>query len=294
MDVVSDAITVMRTGTPESGRRIARRQWRMRFAPYDGAGFHVLLAGSCRMYPVAGPPVLMNVGDVVLLPRGSGHDLASDDATTEAVPFESWSPTESDVDGPVVSELLCAKYRMDSSRAHPLLAELPDVVHIPAGAGRHPQLRAAVDLLGGEVQQSLPGTDAALPGLLDLLLVYVLRAWLADRPSGWSQALADPVVTAALQAMHEAPAHPWSVESLGAHVGLSRAALARRFTALVGRPPMNYLTWWRLTSAARLLRESDRPLSTVAEQVGYRSVFAFSHAFKRQFGTAPGLYRTGT
>jgi AraC-like DNA-binding protein len=78
---------------------------------------------------------------------------------------------------------------------------------------------------------------------------------------------------------------------LAERAGLSRATLARRFTALTGQPPMTYLTWWRMTTAARLLRDTDQPLPAIARQVGYGSPFAFSHAFTRQFGLAPGRYR---
>jgi AraC-like DNA-binding protein len=295
MDVVSDAIAVMRTGRPSATRAVAGRSWRMRFAPYCGAGFHVLLRGHCWLFPEEGEPIPMSAGDVVVLSRGSAHEL-SDSASGSglaAVPFETWNGRGVEAEEPVVSELLCGKYRLDSSRAHPLMAELPEVLHVPAGAGRHPQLQATVDLLSHEMQRHDPGHDAALPGLLDLLLVYVLRGWLTDRPDvAWGRALTDPVVAAALAALHEDPAHPWSIATLGDRVGLSRAALTRRFTALVGRPPMAYLAWWRLTSAARLLRESDLPLASVAAQVGgYTSAYAFSHAFKRQFGCPPGQYR---
>jgi AraC-like DNA-binding protein len=295
MDVVSDAIAVMRTGQPSATRAAAGRSWRLRFAPYRGAGFHVLLRGHCWLFPEEGDPIEMSVGDVVVLSRGSGHDLSdtAGGSARDAVPFERWDGRAPDARAPVVSELLCGKYRLDSSRAHPLMAELPEVLHVPAGAGRHPQLQAVVGLLGHEMQHRDPGHDAALSGLLDLLLVYVLRGWLTDRPDvAWSRALTDPVVAAALQALHEDPARPWSIATLGERVGLSRAPLTRRFTALVGRPPMAYLAWWRMTSAARLLRETDLPLASIAAQVGgYRSAYAFSHAFKRQFGCPPGQYR---
>jgi transcriptional regulator GlxA family with amidase domain len=132
-----------------------------------------------------------------------------------------------------------------------------------------------------------------LTGLLDLLLVYLIRAWLDGNPApGWPQALRDREVAAALEELHTNPAAPWRIEDLAARVGLSRATLARRFTALTGRPPMAYLTWWRLTTAARLLRETELPLPSIASKVGYASPFALSHAFKRQFGVAPGGYRT--
>jgi transcriptional regulator GlxA family with amidase domain len=123
-----------------------------------------------------------------------------------------------------------------------------------------------------------------------------VRAWFEsarapDAPTGWAAAITDPVVHEALQHIHQRPANPWTVESLAAGVGLSRAAFARRFSALTGQPPLTYLTWWRMVLASRLLRSSDVSLDTVAGQVGYASEFAFAKAFKRHFGIAPGGYR---
>lgn len=206
---------------------------------------------------------------------------------------------------------LCGAYHLDRAYTHPLLGSLPPVVHVPAQLGGAPGgdddgaragLRATVELLGAELGTALPGTGIVVPALLDAMLVYILRTWYAEAAAttsgtvghptrGWAAALADPVVRAALDAVHDNPAAPWTVESLGAHAGLSRAAFSRRFTALVGRPPLAYLTWWRLTGAARLLRHSDAPLASVADQVGYASEYAFANAFKRQFGTSPGRYR---
>jgi AraC-like DNA-binding protein len=83
----------------------------------------------------------------------------------------------------------------------------------------------------------------------------------------------------------------WTVRDLGAAVGMSKTAFARRFTAMVGQPPLTYLTWWRLSTGARLLRDTDAPLAAIAHQVGYTSEFAFANAFRREFGTAPGRFR---
>ncbi len=128
------------------------------------------------------------------------------------------------------------------------------------------------------------------------MLLFILRAWAQQQPPGqathgWAAALTDPAVSRALDGIHREPGRSWTVESLAAHAGLSRAALARRFTALVGQPPLTYLTWWRMTTAARFLRNSDDPLNTLARKVGYRSEYAFAHAFKREFDLAPGRYR---
>ncbi|MFI1678957.1 helix-turn-helix domain-containing protein [Streptomyces sp. NPDC020607] len=193
--------------------------------------------------------------------------------------------------------MLCGKYHLDRGQAHPLLDEIPDIVHLPRRPGHHPELQAAIDLLGREAGASRCGADVAVAGLLDLLLVYMVRAWLeasqADSHSmaRWPAALSDPVVARALRHLHEAPEAPWTNEVLAARTGVSRATLARRFTTLVGRAPMAYLTWWRMSRAALLLRDSTAPLDSVARQVGYSSPYALSHAFTRAFGTTPGRYR---
>ncbi|MER8045142.1 AraC family transcriptional regulator [Streptomyces sp. NPDC094032] len=301
MDVLSDAIAAMRTGRPHSSRTVRFAPWGFRFPASRGAGFHVVLQGTAWLLPRDGaPPVRLCPGDVVLLPHGVGHGLADDPGTplVDAVPAPdgSW-PTLPDR-GPVGAGetlLLCGSYQLSRARAHPLLSELPPYVHIPARVGAHPRLRAAVDLLGAELAEPQPGADTIVPALLDTLLLYLLRTWWlaerADRSTGWSAALSDPAVAGALRALHDDPARPWTVEELGALGGLSRAAFARRFTTLVGRPPLAYLTWWRMTTAGRLLRTDDLPLRAVAQRSGYSSEFAFAKAFKREYGVAPGQYR---
>jgi AraC-like DNA-binding protein len=288
VDVLSDAIAVMRTGQPHASRTRLAAPWGIRFPAQDGAGFHAILHGTGFVIPAHGAPMAFASGDVVFLPHGLGHAIA-DAPTTPLVEFRGTLAGSGT--GPR-TEMLCGAYRLDRSRAHPLVAELPDVVHLRAG--RHPALRGALDLLVGEVSTA-PGADAAMSALLDLLLVYMVRAWYDERPAGaatgWSAALGDPAVAEALRAIHSHPERPWTVQSLAALAGLSRAPFARRFTETVGSPPLAYLTWWRMTTAARLLRESDRPLRAVAARVGYVSEFAFAKAFKREFGMAPGRYR---
>jgi AraC-like DNA-binding protein len=299
MDVVSDAIRAVRIGRPSSNRVRVGGSWSTRLAPYDGAGFHVVLEGGCRLLTEDGGTLALGAGDAVLLPHGAGHVLADSDADAaraqRAVPFEEWAEGRAPRvprPGPGEAELLCGKYRLDRSRVHPLLAELPQVVHLPNRVGSHPELRSAIDLLGRELDERRPGACIALPSLLDLLLVYMIRAWLAEGAGGaWPAVLEDPVASAALRALHSDPAEPWTNERLAEEAGVSRPTLARRFSALVGRPPMAYLTWWRLTLAASLLRETADPLGSVARQVGYGTPYALSHAFRREFGVTPGRYR---
>jgi AraC-like DNA-binding protein len=129
---------------------------------------------------------------------------------------------------------------------------------------------------------------------LDLMPITALRAWFT-RPGAqvptWYRAHGDPVVGPDLRLPHGNPAHPWTLPALAARTGTSRANLARRFTALVGQPPMTYLRERRLARAADLLREPGATLAAVADRVGFANAFALSAAFKREHGISPSEYR---
>jgi AraC-like DNA-binding protein len=306
VDVVSDAINVMRMGLPHSSRTIKVAPWGVRFLSSDGAGFHVVLQGACWLIPTEGEPILLRTGDVAFLPGGRAHGLCDsldtplvDVSPTALVEFGNGAVLESDSAEGADREatvLLCGAYRVDRSHVHPLLAELPEVVHLPARVGQHPSLRATVDMLGAELETRRPGADAIVTALLDALLLYIVRAWVetGDEPesaTGWTAALRDTEIHSALRCIHEDPAEAWTVASLGARVGVSRAAFARRFTTITGQSPMSYVTWWRMVVASSRLRQTDDSLYAVARRVGYTSEFAFAKAFKRQFGVSPGQYR---
>lgn len=268
MDLLSDAVAAMRTGQAHSNLIAHAGRYRGELPATEGAGFHVVLEGSCVLTVGAAPAITLGPGDVAFLPWGAAHGLSGAGMV-----------------------LLCGAYLHDRSRIHPLLAGLPEVVHLPAGIGRRSDLRAAVDLLGSELRDRQPGSARMIPALLEILLLQILRTWSAEAGTGWAAALRDPAVAATLRAIHNNIARPWTVAGLAAEAGLSRAALARRFGALTGMPPMAYLTWWRMTVAAGLLRDGDLPLAGVARRVGYASEYAFAHAFKRIQGLPPGAYR---
>jgi AraC-like DNA-binding protein len=135
-----------------------------------------------------------------------------------------------------------------------------------------------------------------LAKLSELLFVEALRRYielLPEQQTGWLAGLRDRFVGRALALMHERPERDWTVEELAAAVGLSRSALAQRFTEFIGQPPMQYLTRWRLTVAAQRLRSEKASLARIAEDSGYDSEAAFNRAFKRALGTTPAAWRRG-
>ncbi|MER5948711.1 AraC family transcriptional regulator [Streptomyces sp. NPDC001904] len=194
-------------------------------------------------------------------------------------------------DGP--AQMLIGTYQMRGEITTRLLDALPPLLVLPTEVWQCP----LTPLVAEEIVKDEPGQEVVLDRLLDLLLIASLRAWFArpeaDAPA-WYRALGDPVVGRALRLVQDDPAHPWSVAELAARSGVSRAALARRFTDLVGEPPMTYLTGWRLALAADALRDGDSGLTVaaIARRVGYGSAFALSSAFKREYGVSPQEYRS--
>ncbi|MFI7542622.1 AraC family transcriptional regulator [Actinoplanes sp. NPDC049599] len=263
-----------------------------------------LVHGVAWVLPDGADPVELHPHDVALI-RGPGHYTVADDPGTPWQTLIGPGETCTTLTGPDRTTrmdragrtwgdgpdggtlLLTGTYQLHSEVSRRLLTALPPLLVRPGETG-------PVNLLAAEIARPEPGQELVLDRILDLLLVAVLRGWLADPASGapaWYRARTDPVVGPALHLLHEEPDQQWTVASLAARCGVSRSALARRFTELVGEPPMSYLTGWRLALAADLLREEELTIGAVARRVGYGSSFALSAAFKRERGVSPQEYR---
>jgi AraC-like DNA-binding protein len=244
-------------------------------------------------------PSRVTAGDVVLV-RGPAPYTFADSATTPTdirilpgqvcvdphgrllaedmeLGLRTWGNTRSE-DATV---MLIGTYEQETSVGSLLLSRLPGELVVRA---LDPGL---VTLFAEEIVRNEPGQTAAIDRLLDLVVLRCVRAELAVS----SGSPGDAQVARALRAIEEHPAQPWTVQSLAAYVGLSRAALARRFVVQVGEPPLTHLTRWRLALAADLLVGSDSTLASIAHQVGYANAFALSAAFKRVHGESPRDYR---
>ena len=272
--MLGDAVVALRAGRPYATLTDVEPPWTMTFSASPGARFHVVIQGTCDVVRAGAPTVTLGSGDAVVFPHGSAHRLQSANR--------------------MHLELVCGAYQLDRARAHPLVDDLPSSLLVQRARSGRGGVERAVAVLREELTDQEPGHEIAVPALLDVVMIRLIRAW-ADGPDGgrpgWRAGFDDPMIAPALRAMHARPEQPWTVGSLGAQAGLSRSAFARRFTEVLGQPPLTYLTWWRLTTGARLLRTTDSPLTVVAGQTGYGSPYAFANAFKRQYGFSPGQYR---
>jgi AraC-like DNA-binding protein len=307
-----DALTGLLDGPRARGafllRSIMDPPWSVRVQDRAPLSLVAIMRGEAWVVPDDADPVRLVPGDVAITRGPDPFTFADDPATRPQVVIHpgqrcttpdgkdlaqamdlgvrTWG---NDPDGSTT--MLIGTYQMRGEVSRRLLEALPSLVVLPDGAWN----RSLVPLLGDEIVKDDPGQEVVLDRLLDLLLISVLRTWFARPDSGapaWYRADSDPVVGRALRMLHNNPAASWTVASLAAATGVSRAALARRFTDLVGEPPMSYLTGWRLTLAADLLREPDATVGAVARQVGYGSPFALSAAFKRVRGISPQEHRT--
>ena len=281
--------------------------WSIRIVDEAPLSVAAVVRGEMWVVPDDAAPVHLAEGDVAVFRGPDPYTVADDPATEpqavihpgevcrtpdgrEVMPMSDlgvrlWGNSP---DG--ATQLVTGTYLVRTEVSRRLLDVLPPLVVLDAKALDTP----LVGFLADEIVKDEPGQEAVLDRLLDLLLVAVLRAWFA-RPDagtpGWFRANGDPVVGPALRLLHHEPARPWTVAALAAETGVSRAALARRFTELVGEPPMAFLAGWRLALAADLLRDRQTTLAAVARQVGYGSPYALSTAFKRVRGVSPREHR---
>jgi AraC-like DNA-binding protein len=263
--------------------------------------YHYVIAGRLLLEADGNPPVEVQAGEIVLLPRNDSHRLGS---TLDLTPVEAETLIQPPGDSGMAhiayggggerTRIVCGFLGSDS-RQDPLLATLPAVLKLNVREGAAGDwIESSFRFAAGELAAEGVGSAAVLSKLSELLFVEAVRHYVATLPpegKGWLSGLRDPYVGRALALMHARPVHSWTAQTLAREVGLSRSAFAERFTSFVGEPPMRYLALWRLRRAAQRLRESHAPLARIAFEVGYESEAAFSRAFKREFGVPPAAWR---
>jgi AraC-like DNA-binding protein len=280
--------------------------------------YHVVTAGECWAAITGEQPRKLKRGDIILLPQGDAHVVSSSPGMRANPGVDKYfemqrnhrpfrvhyshgaEPVSVDRDGassstfgtpPDTTTLVCGFIGIDARPFNPLLATLPRLLHLPGAGGRSEQM---AQLAAEESAHRRPGAEALLERLSEMMFVDAIRRHVEQLPeesTGWLAGLRDRYVGRALALLHDRPAADWTVEDLGKQVGLSRSAFHDRFVELIGQPPMQYLTQWRMQAASRLLRDTRASVAAVALDVGYDSEAAFARAFKRAAGMPPAAWR---
>jgi AraC-like DNA-binding protein len=264
--------------------------------------YHYVVEGHLRAQIPNREPVAIEAGEVLILPYNDRHLLGSH---LDLPPVPAKQVVRVPPDGGLAvirhggggekTRVVCGYLGCDRTHGNPLTSALPPIVRFDARKGSVAALmKSSLEFAADEIAARRAGSEAVLAKLSELLFVEALRHYvegLPDQQTGWLAGLKDPFVSRALSLLHGRVAQQWTVDDLGRDIGLSRSALADRFTRLIGEPPMRYLARWRLQLAAHHLRSGDMPLARIAEQVGYESGAAFNRAFKRSFGVPPATWR---
>jgi AraC-like DNA-binding protein len=267
--------------------------------------YHYVVEGELHAVVDGSEPQRLGSGELVLLPRNDGHLMGSDLSLTPVRAADIIVPSSSGElasihhgGGGAPTRMICGFLGYDSVQGNPVVASLPTAMILKVEEmGPAEWIRSTFQYAAQEVASGRPGSATVLAKLSDLLFVEAVRRHVEDLPAdqtGWLAGLRDPMVARTLALMHGDIARAWSVEELGRTAGMSRSALADRFSRLIGMAPMHYLAHWRMQMAAQKLRGTNASLAQVAELVGYDSEAAFSRAFKKAFGTSPAIWRRAT
>jgi AraC-like DNA-binding protein len=303
MDALSEVLRLARFTAGVTLDAAAQSPWCVSIPASGSLGrAHVVLDNACVLRVGGGEDITLHAGELAIIPHGDAHLIGSS-LDGEPVPISTL------VHAPVAGELMPIRIgaRGEAARwvalqtscerhlADPLLACLPPVVRVDVlGAPALNWLTASLGLTLSGSDAPPVGASARRDRLAELVVVEGLRRYIYSLPGGgkgWLAGLNDRYVGRALALVHGRPSEPWTVERLGRQVGLSRSALAERFSDVMGEPIFAFLTRWRLQLAAEALLTTPQSIESVARDAGYESPGAFSHAFKRVFRKPPSIWR---
>jgi AraC-like DNA-binding protein len=297
MDPLSDVLSLLKPRSYLAGGVDAGGDWAVQFPEHQGIKCYAVVSGQCWLAVDDVPaPVRLQAGDCFILPRGRPFRLASA-LDVEPVEFHAVYQPQSrgairTFNGGGGCFMVGGYFILSGDHANLLLKMLPSIVHLQTESERA-ALRWSIDRMMQELRLEKPGSALMVQHLAYTMLIQALRLHLAEGIKGrvgWLFALADSQMSAAIRAMHDAPAHRWTLQKLAQHAGMSRSVFALRFREKAGLSPMEYLTRWRMMLAADRLTHSGDPVSAIALSLGYESESAFSTAFKREMGCSPRQY----
>jgi AraC-like DNA-binding protein len=297
MDVLSDVLRLVRLKSCVYFTRDFCAPWGMQLGGGDVAQFHAVLRGQCIVKSM-GQTYYGAAGDVFFFPKSAPHIISDDDHGAAVAGSDFMASLEKGTplfsNGGPTTQLICGHYEYRSDIEHPLIQELPPVIHVKFLDQFAPDsFRSVLPVLAGELVQDAPGAEIVIEKFAEILLVQVIRAYFKQEKTdtGLMAGLFDNRLSKAFTLIHGNVDQPLTLGDLAACAGMSRSAFAAHFKTVVGMAPIAYLASWRLTVAYDLLRSRHLSVSKAAFSVGYDSEVAFSRAFKRQFDKTPASVR---
>ncbi|MBB5911311.1 AraC-like DNA-binding protein [Nocardia transvalensis] len=306
MDPLSSLLGGIRAEGSVVSYAVLEAPWTIRFADRAPLTMVSVLRGGGTLRLPDGTERVVGVGDTAIVRGPEPFHLTGGAATADRPPVEyeiaCFTPdvdcTAQDLGGirwgndpDGATALIAGAYRASGHRHERLLRALPPVLIV----NEDTEVCAWLESAAADAALRSAGSQALMDRLLDWALVCTLRTWFeregADAP-GWYRGLADPILAPALRAFHDRPAQTWTVAALAAESRVSRALFAKRFTEVMGSPPLTYLTECRMDEAGVLLSDTDLSVAEIARTIGYADAFGFSAAFKRHRGVSPSAYRT--
>lgn len=300
MDVLSDILDKVKLSSAVYFKSDFSTPWGMDVPDGPFAQFHIVTRGQCILR-TNGTNIQLFAGDLVIFPLGTGHwiaDKSTSVLTAGSEVVEAIQCGNSLFKGTTVATtLICGHFEFDKTMEHPFIQELPQIIHIKDTEKRDlVWLESITNLVIQETGSKRMGSEVIVNKLAEILFVHALRAYIQNYEAniGFVTAMRDPRINKVLKAIHQDSQDDWQLISLAQLAGMSRTSFSNQFKKLVGDTPLNYITQWRILQAKDLLKNSNKPIGTIALTVGYQSKAAFNRVFKKRATITPLKYRQMT
>ncbi|UII79023.1 AraC family transcriptional regulator [Flagellimonas sp. CMM7] len=300
MDVLSDVLSKVKLSSVVYFKSDFSEPWGMDIPKGPFAQFHIVTKGQCVL-KTKGKSIQLFTGDIVVFPFGASHWLANNENSKL---YQGEDVVKAILSGKSLFEgdklsttLVCGHFEFDKNLDHPFIKELPSIIHIDdTDLKQYSWLKNITDLVIEEAEKEQSGSGVIINKLGEILFVHTLRAFILKSKSvnGFIAAIQDERISKVLKEIHTSPKNDWQLESLAQIAGMSRTSFINKFKVLIGNTPFNYLTQWRLLYAKELLKESNKSVGEIAEEVGYQSEAAFNRVFKKNVKQTPLKFRQKT
>ena len=296
-DPLTQIIQLLRPSALDTKIVHASGDWRVQRTEVGQVFYCMIMTGGAHLNVKGRDPVPLSANDFVLVPAAATYVMSSLSAQPGTA-LQITRPVEREGvvfigsgSADTSTKMLIGYCRFGSPDADILVSLLPEIIVVRDAE----RISTLSQLVTDEAKSDRAGRDVVLEHLMQVMMIDALRSCPKSKASpGLISGLADEQLSSVLRALHARPQHAWSLVELSRFAGLSRSAFCSRFSAKVGKTPMEYLQSIRMTIAKNELRTGGKTIAEIAHEIGYGSASAFSIAFSKQTGISPGRYARQT